>query len=696
MKIIVKITLAFLVTSILVVIVGYMSSNKSQEILMDAIRENSTAIIRTLMDRIDKNIYLLVNQAKLYAYEMAHEEEIIRSNKQFESMEDPEGYVLKMNEEWVSAPKGKLTPLIRGVMDNSLSRRLGYALGLEEFEKQYGYKIYHEIIVTNKYGGNVAVTGRASDYKQDDEKWWQIAKRDGIYVEDVQYDMSSERYGVSVNSRIDDDDGEFLGVMKFLVDMRFIVDDLAYFTTKLGGKSGENAGYSGYKMLEINLMTKDCRMLYSTAMYNIFEKYVCEYLLDPVREKLPDTFYETRVQEEGGGKEVLAVYAFSRGYKDYKGLGWILVMQLDMEEVFAPVVKLRKQLLAISLVAAILSILLGLLVARSIFNPISKLKDATIEIGKGNMNTAIDIKTRDEIEDLARSFQEMVYSIKDKQDQLMVAKSELEKWSQTLEERVEEKTKEVREIQNQLLQAEKLEAIGRMASGVAHEVKNPLSIILQAVNFFEMNLPKEKKELHDVLLMMKDNIARAHEIIRSLGDFSKSQALSLKAEDINSIIDNSLTLILHRTRLENIEVAKEYGENLPKVLADKVKIEQVLINIFINAIQAMPKGGRIKIRTYPGEVVRKKFVLDEKPRYDSGLIDGDEAVFVEVQDNGVGMPEAVLSKIFDPFFTTKAQKDGTGLGLTVTKSIMEMHQGLIAVKSEKGKGTVVTLALREA
>ena len=196
--------------------------------------------------------------------------------------------------------------------------------------------------------------------------------------------------------------------------------------------------------------------------------------------------------------------------------------------------------------------------------------------------------------------------------------------------------------------------------------------------------------------MMKDNIARAHNIIRSLGDFSKSYALTLNAEDVNSIIDGSLVLILHRARLESIEVVKKYGEDLPKVLADRGKMEQVLINIFLNAIQAMPKGGKLTIHTYAGTVDKSKIMESEKARYEAGLMIGDEAVFVEIEDGGAGMAESTLSKVFDPFFTTKDQKDGTGLGLTVTKSIIEMHRGLISIESKKGKGTKVIMSLRKA
>jgi signal transduction histidine kinase len=299
--------------------------------------------------------------------------------------------------------------------------------------------------------------------------------------------------------------------------------------------------------------------------------------------------------------------------------------------------------------------------------------------------------------------------------ELSQAKAKLEEWSKTLERRVKERTKDLTQAQEatlnimedlqeayerlkksqiQLIQAEKMEAIGRMASGVAHEVKNPLGIIVQGINYLEEELlPTQKNEL-EILQMLKNNIKRADDIVCALVDFSRATKLNIRPEDINSILENSIMLVQHRARLENIKIIRDLKDDLPKVLADRGKIEQVFINIFLNAIQAMPNGGKLFIRTYQKQLNEIKFRVGRRKIDGDYFEPGETAVVVEIEDTGVGISKENLAKVFDPFFTTKLHKEGTGLGLSVTKNIIDMHRGLIEIESEKGKGTKVILDLK--
>ena len=247
----------------------------------------------------------------------------------------------------------------------------------------------------------------------------------------------------------------------------------------------------------------------------------------------------------------------------------------------------------------------------------------------------------------------------------------------------------LKETQNQLIQSEKLSAVGRLASGVAHEVKNPLATIMQSAEYLTNKVPPEHKE---IIQMIIANIKRADTIIRTLVDFSRTSELKVIPEDINFILESSLVLIQHRIRQESIKIVKEFKEGLPKVLVDKNKIEQVFVNILINAIQAMPNGGNIFIRTYTAGF--------EKPKRGAGRRIEDffklreKAVTVEVEDTGEGIKEENLDKIFEPFFTTKEPGVGTGLGLAVTNNIIAMHKGLIEIKSKVGEGTKVIVSLK--
>lgn len=248
------------------------------------------------------------------------------------------------------------------------------------------------------------------------------------------------------------------------------------------------------------------------------------------------------------------------------------------------------------------------------------------------------------------------------------------------------------ELQDALIQAEKINAIGRLASGVAHEVKNPLGIIKQSAEYLEGKLVPTEKNAPQALRMIRDNIERADNIIRVLLDFSRVTKLEKKPEDINSILENSLILIEHKASNSKITINRQMGKDLPKVLVDKSKMEQVFINLLFNAIQAMPEGGDLFLRTY-------QLWLDKPKNYmgvssEARFEPGDNVAVVEIEDTGIGISPENLKKVFEPFFTTKEPGQGTGLGLSITTNILNMHGGCIEMESQEGKGTKVTVSLK--
>ncbi len=308
-------------------------------------------------------------------------------------------------------------------------------------------------------------------------------------------------------------------------------------------------------------------------------------------------------------------------------------------------------------------------------------------------------------------------------EELKAAKQNIEEYSQMLEKRVEERTvdlkksmdesekqrqavlnifedadrthkelikvnKELKSTQFQLIQSEKLKAIGQLASGVAHEVKNPLGILLQNVNYLEKNL-SVNKERSEILLMMKRNIKRADDIVRSLVDFSRQSPVNRTPEDIKSVIEESLLLSTQRFKDKEFTINKDMPDNLPRILIDRRKIEQVFINIFINAFQSLGDSGSVFIRTYS-----KKLAFGDKDmgrRVNDKFRPGEKVIIVEVVDTGVGISKENIARVFDAFFTTKGPREGVGLGLAVTKNIMDMHNGIIEIESKKDIGTKVSI-----
>ncbi len=249
----------------------------------------------------------------------------------------------------------------------------------------------------------------------------------------------------------------------------------------------------------------------------------------------------------------------------------------------------------------------------------------------------------------------------------------------------------LKETRQQLIQAEKMQAVGMLASGVAHEVKNPLGIIIQGINYLERKISPGQEDILKTVAMIKESVERADNIIHSLLDFSRVTTLNLQPQDINSILESSLILVKPNLETKQIEVVREIKQDIPKVMVDRSKMEQVFINILLNAIHAIGEKGKIIIRSYDTQLKEVKTAAHGiggnrfKPK--------DKVVVVEIEDTGTGIPEEHLGKIFDPFFTTKRLGEGVGLGLSICRNIIDIHEGMIEVKSQVGKGSTVIITL---
>ena len=195
-----------------------------------------------------------------------------------------------------------------------------------------------------------------------------------------------------------------------------------------------------------------------------------------------------------------------------------------------------------------------------------------------------------------------------------------------------------------------------------------------------------------MLRRMEEAIQRADRIVRDMVDFSRSTELELNFDDLNLVLRKALTLTHHALTRGKVTVKSDFAEPLPAVKIDRMKIEQVMVNLITNAAHAMPDGGDLDVRTYSGEI--DKIARDEGLRSLEHLRAGDMVAIAEIRDYGKGIPQEKLRKIFDPFFTTKATGKGTGLGLAVARTIIELHHGIIRIKNVKPKGVRVQLIFR--
>jgi signal transduction histidine kinase len=235
-----------------------------------------------------------------------------------------------------------------------------------------------------------------------------------------------------------------------------------------------------------------------------------------------------------------------------------------------------------------------------------------------------------------------------------------------------------KKLEAAMLQSEKLSAIGQLAAGVAHEINNPLGIILG----FAQSVVKRIKNAEDPLALPLKSIereaVRCKNLVQNLLVFSRtSQNAKSEDVDLNAAVESVLSLILAQTKTHNVELVKELGAALPRINANQTQIQQIIINLCGNAVDAMPKGGTLIISTA---------ISSKQPGY----------VEIRVRDTGGGIPKNLQKQIFDPFFTTKEVGKGTGLGLSLVYEIVTKHGGSIELESEEGKGAEFTVFLPAA
>jgi two-component system NtrC family sensor kinase len=312
----------------------------------------------------------------------------------------------------------------------------------------------------------------------------------------------------------------------------------------------------------------------------------------------------------------------------------------------------------------ILSFLLSLLLTRFVNRPIDKLLAATKMAAHGDLNQTVGIGSHDELGELSNSFNNMISELKRSRDAI-------EEWTQTLEHRVQERTQELQQVQDQLIRAGKMAALGELAAGVAHEINNPLTGVLTFSSLMLKKVDENhpwKKDLENIV----QQTTRCRNIVRGLLDFARQRKPDKKQWDIHTLIEQTLILVEKQAPFQNIKINKEFKAGIPMLFVDGDQIQQVFMNILLNAADAMSEnGGTLTIKT----------------TFNNGIA---EICFI---DTGHGIAKDHLPKLFDPFFTTKQTGKGTGLGLAISYGIIQSHNGDIEAESEVGKGSTFRIRL---
>jgi len=318
---------------------------------------------------------------------------------------------------------------------------------------------------------------------------------------------------------------------------------------------------------------------------------------------------------------------------------------------------------AIALLCFALIVVVTYFLTRSMVRPLEEMVAVSNEIAAGDLDRRVRVAGQSEFALLSRSFNAML-------DRIGEMNTQLEQWAETLERKVQERTEQLAKTQAVMARQQHLASIGQLAAGVAHEINNPLTGVLTFAHLLrdKENMDAQDKEDLDVII---NETIRAGEIVSGLLDFARERTSKREPLAINDVIRQTMRLMRSQKPVKRVAIEEQLDGNLPTVNGDKNQLEQVLLNLSLNACEAMPDGGTLTIRT----------------------LAQDGNVLVKVTDTGQGIKKEHLDRIFEPFFSTKPVGKGTGLGLSVSYGIVQQHGGSLEVDSAEGAGTTFTIVL---
>jgi len=431
----------------------------------------------------------------------------------------------------------------------------------------------------------------------------------------------------------------------------------------------------------IRLIDRDGKVAFSnireevgTTINRAADPGVMEHISDsPAAEK--QTGNRSRVYRNSNGDEVLgftkAIFnqpGCSTGSchfhgKDHVTLG-VLDISISLENLRKKSNEYRLQFLVMTcLLLLLIGILITFLTRRLVNRPVKRLIRHAALVAAGNLDARVEATSKDELGELSEAVNRMT-------ENLGKASEELKDWANSLEHKVEERSLEIKRMETQLHHSEKLASLGNLVAGIAHEINNPLTGILLYASILNSDKRLDPLLRPDIERIIAET-SRCADIVKQLLEFSRETVAHKEALSLNKLLDKVVGLLYRQPSFHNIAINCHYNHVLPDVFADPSQIQQVFVNLFINASHAMPDGGELTIST--------------------GLCRDGGFVCTEVADTGCGISEENLSLIFDPFFTTKAE--GTGLGLSISYGIIENNGGKIEVSSTLGVGSTFRVML---
>ena len=630
MKIAKKLILSFIAVGVLVGFTGYVAIYFAESALEKNIIEGSDLLSKEILTSIEKNIYIRIIESQELADDPRVKNTIRISNEEFENIEDIEKYIEEKDVDWTSGTFEEKEILVKNLIDHENSKILKNKINF--YESKYGHVVFAEIFTTNKHGVNVAQSAITSDYKQSDEEWWQIAANEGFHINDVEYDQSAGVYSVDISMRINDDDGNFLGVMKSVVNLDDVLSSIQ--EAKLASK---------HPSIYFDLINSNNQIIYSTQQdWEIFEDIISKSYFHSLIGETKDHSIIKKIDFMGIGE--IHSFARSEGYRDFAGLDWILVTGYDAQDVLSSVSSLKMIIVVISILIGIAAVGFGLVISRSIVIPIRDVIKSTKVISKGEFLGHLKIRGNDEITILTKSFNSMSDSL----------------------QRSIRHGKNLEEVDN---------SKNEFMAMITHELRSPLTPIIGWCDALKNPTilgkldEKQSKAVNTIL----NNALKLQSLISDLLDAQKLEMGKMKFDkskfSVSDLMDRVVNNFEHTVKAKNI-VLNNLTKDEITLTSDEKRIEQVLTNLINNSVD---------------------FVQKETGKIEISCKDENDSLFFEVKDNGPGIEEEKQKLLFKKFYqadtSLRREHGGTGLGLSICKWIIDALEGEIFVNSVLGGGT---------
>lgn len=643
-----KIVLGFTGSALLIPVAVAICLYTTKVALERTIGEDSALVAWETLDKIEWSIGRRLEQVELYAEQLQSNPVLLASNRQFETLPDVRTHVDQIDREWTAAAGGPAA-LVDDLLHNELACELRREMEHEAFyQARYGYPVFGEVFVTNRYGANVAQTGITSDYDQADELWWQRAMSEGTYVGDVTFDESAGVHAVDLAIRITDAAERPIGVIRFVLNLEDTIAIVDQIRSAMP-----------YRSTHLALLTANADVIYSTDAQ-------CDpqYLTDGVnRHADSDTadrswFFLCSGASKEQSAELLA-HAHSRAQPGCISLGWTLLVRHDAAEIFAPVARLREAVLVPAAGISIVALILGLFVARSVARPLQSLAEAALQVSHGDLDVDLTIDANDEMGHLALCFGQMTRRLKTMLQQLHVEIEDRKTIERHLEVVNEQLTSTVVQLRGTNREMQDF------TKAAAHDLKTPIRGIATLAEWLLADYRDRldetgTKQLH----LLLGRARRSLHLLDSMLDYARAG----RAQDGTCVVDVE-TLVTGIARKIGIpsHIHLQIQAQRATVVTSERMLCKVLTCLLDNAVRCIDKPeGQITVASSAQE----------------------NMVQFSVADNGPGIDAKYHEKVFGLFQRLESadESENAGAGLCIAKKIVESYGGHIWIESEPDNG----------